>query len=49
LWRLGQVKPGGLLRLKPIRFEQAIELMERVEGFIEVVRALVEEKSERMP
>jgi hypothetical protein len=41
LWRLGQVKPGGHLNLKPTTFEHARELVRRVETFIEGIHALV--------
>lgn len=41
LWRLGQVKPGGHLKLKPTTFEHAIELKEKVERFVEDIQALV--------
>jgi hypothetical protein len=49
LWRLGQVKPGGFLRLKPTTFEHALELVDRVEDFITDVQALVGRKSEKIP
>jgi hypothetical protein len=48
LWRLGQVKPGGFLRLKPTTFEHALELVDRVEDFITDVQALVGRKSEKI-
>jgi urea carboxylase len=46
LWRLGQVKPGGHLKLKPTTFERALELTERVESFIQGIQALVTGRSE---
>jgi len=46
---LGQVKPGGHLKLKPTTFEHAIELVHRIEVFIEGIRALVSGKSEQIP
>jgi urea carboxylase len=49
LWRVGQVKPGGYLKLKPITFELALELANRVEVFIDKVQALVEGKSDEVP
>ena len=49
LWRLGQVKPGGHLRLRPTTFEHARELAGRVEIFIEVIHDLVDGKSEAVP
>lgn len=49
LWRLGQIKPGEYLKLKPITFELALELRDRLEKFILDVRALVEGKSEDRP
>ncbi len=41
LWRLGQVKPGGTLRLKPTTFEIAQNLKDRVEKFIVDIETLV--------
>jgi urea carboxylase len=49
LWRLGQVKPGGYLKLKPTTFKHALELVDRVEGFITDVQALVGGKAEKIP
>ena len=49
LWRLGQVKPGGYLKLKPTTFEHALELVQRVEGFITDVQGLVSGKSKKIP
>ena len=49
LWRLGQVKPGGYLKLKPTTFEHALELVQSVEGFITDIQALVGRKSEKIP
>jgi hypothetical protein len=49
LWRLGQVKPGGHLRLTPTTFEHARELAGRVETFIEGIHDLVDGKSEAVP
>jgi urea carboxylase len=49
LWRLGQIKPGEYLKLKPITFALALELRGRLERFILDVRALVEGKSEDKP
>lgn len=49
LWRVGQVKPGGYLKLKPTIFEHALELVDRVEAFIANIKALVDGKSEMVP
>jgi urea carboxylase len=49
LWRIGQVKPGGYLKLKPTTFEHALELVDRVEAFIANVKALVDGNSEMIP
>jgi len=49
LWRVGQVKPGGHLKLNPTTFERALELTERVETFIKSVQALVDGDSEIAP
>jgi hypothetical protein len=49
LWRVGQIKPGGYLKLKPTNFEMALELTERVETFIKDVRSLVDGNSETVP
>ena len=49
LWRLGQVKPGGYLKLKPTTFEHAIELLNRVETYIEDVQTLIAGKGEKAP
>lgn len=49
LWRLGQVRPGGHLKLRPTTFEHAIELKEKVEKFILDIGALVTEKSNSSP
>jgi urea carboxylase len=49
LWRLGQVKPGGHLRLRPVTFELAVELAGRVDAFIDAVKSLVDERSEVVP
>ncbi len=46
LWRLGQVKPGGTLKLKPTTFEHALELDKRVEAFIDSVHKLVDGETE---
>lgn len=49
LWRLGQVKPGGTLKLTPITFELALELFDRVEGYITEVQDLVNGTSQKLP
>ncbi|TVY80340.1 putative urea carboxylase [Lachnellula suecica] len=49
LWRLGQVKPGGYLKLKPTTFEMAIELTDRIEKIIKDVQALVDGTLEYHP
>jgi allophanate hydrolase subunit 2 len=48
LWRVGQVKPGGHLKLRPTTFERALELTERVETFIKNVQSLVDGKSDEV-
>lgn len=45
LWRLGQVKPGGYLKLTPTTFEHAIELKEKIEKFISDIEEMVAENS----
>jgi len=37
------------LKLKPTTFDHALELVERVEGFIDGVKALVDGRSEHVP
>ncbi|KUJ11040.1 uncharacterized protein LY89DRAFT_625418 [Mollisia scopiformis] len=49
LWRLGQVKPGGHLKLTPTTFEHAIELKEKIEKFVGDIQALVEGTSIHVP
>ncbi|RFU25545.1 hypothetical protein B7463_g10792, partial [Scytalidium lignicola] len=49
LWRLGQVKPGGTLKLIPTTFELALELIHRVETFITGVQDLMSGKLEKSP
>lgn len=46
LWRLGQVKPGDLLKLRPTTFDLAVELVERVERFVKEVQTLVAREGE---
>jgi urea carboxylase len=49
LWRLGQVRPGGKVRLRLTTFEHAIELAEKVEDFVERVQKLVGGISQEAP
>ncbi|KAG0648468.1 Urea amidolyase [Hyphodiscus hymeniophilus] len=49
LWRLGQVKPGGYLKLRPTSFELALELTSRVEKFIQDMQAFVDGQSKTVP
>lgn len=49
LWRLGQVRPGGTLKLTPTRFEHAVELARRNEAFVEELQALVAGDSDKQP
>jgi urea carboxylase len=49
LWRLGQVKPGGHLKLRPTTFEHARELVHRVETFIEGIHDLVSGNPGKVP
>jgi allophanate hydrolase subunit 2 len=49
LWRLGQVKPGGYVKLTPTTYERAMELADRVESFIHDIPSLVGETSASVP
>ncbi|KAI9745921.1 MAG: hypothetical protein M1818_000602 [Claussenomyces sp. TS43310] len=49
LWRLGQVKPGDSLMLRPVKFECALELSKRTEVFIDEVRSFIDGKSNSVP
>lgn len=49
LWRLGQVKPGACLELKPTTFEMALELSDRVETFIRDVQNMVKGEYSHLP
>ncbi|TAQ89761.1 hypothetical protein B7494_g1936 [Chlorociboria aeruginascens] len=49
LWRVGQIKPGEYLKLKPTTFELAFELSERVERFVKDIQSLINGESKTVP
>jgi urea carboxylase len=40
MWRLGQLRPGDLVRLKPISFDSAQELSRRVDEHLDQLQAM---------
>ncbi|KAJ6008214.1 hypothetical protein N7540_012190, partial [Penicillium herquei] len=49
LWRLGQLRPGDKVRLKPTTYDNALEFTHRVESYILSVKNLVNRESSKIP
>lgn len=49
LWRMGQLKPGEHVRLKPTTYDNSLVLAKRVESFVDQIQKLVDGKSGDVP
>ncbi|RDW60679.1 hypothetical protein BP6252_12062 [Coleophoma cylindrospora] len=49
LWRMGQLKPGESVRLKPTTYDNSLQLTDRVEKYVSQMQELVEGKTIHVP